>query len=226
MERTRRNFSPEQKVNILREHLIERVPVSDVCDKHQIQPTLFYQWQKTFFEKGTAAFEGGRSPSRGVGQSERKIEALEGKLRRKDEVIAEIRDAGVKLPIIASAGIRDYDDAREFFWAGADAVSLGSAVWLTRMPLYALGPLYGLRIRRLQGQVERYRPPQAIADAGPFKVSFKFLVPDYSKSAETAKKMDEVLNSANHRWYLNKMDSKEQEERKRRQEEFKKRYGQ
>ena len=44
MERTRRNFSPEQKVNILREHLIERVPVSDVCDKHQIQPTLFYQW--------------------------------------------------------------------------------------------------------------------------------------------------------------------------------------
>ena len=49
MERTRRNFSPEQKVNILREHLIERVPVSDVCDKHQIQPTLFYRWQKTFF---------------------------------------------------------------------------------------------------------------------------------------------------------------------------------
>ena len=56
MERTRRNFSPEQKVTILREHLIERVPVSDVCDKHQIQPTLFYQWQKTFFEKGNAAF--------------------------------------------------------------------------------------------------------------------------------------------------------------------------
>lgn len=36
MERTRRNFSPEQKVNILREHLFGRVPVSDVCDKHQI----------------------------------------------------------------------------------------------------------------------------------------------------------------------------------------------
>jgi transposase-like protein len=66
MERTRRHFTSEQKVNILREHLIGRVPVSDVCDKHQIQPTLFYQWQKTFFEKGSAAFECERSPSRAV----------------------------------------------------------------------------------------------------------------------------------------------------------------
>ena len=40
------------------------------------------------------------------------------------------------------------------------------------------------------------------------------------------KKLAEVLNSANHRWYLNKMDPKEVEERKQRQEEFKKRYGQ
>ncbi len=68
MERTRRNFSPEQKVNILREHLFGRVPVSDVCDKHQIHPTLFYRCQKTFFEKGNAAFEAGRSPSRVLGR--------------------------------------------------------------------------------------------------------------------------------------------------------------
>ena len=54
--------------------------MSDVCDKHQIHPTLFYQWQKTFFVKGTAVFEGGRSPSRVVGQQERKLLALENKL--------------------------------------------------------------------------------------------------------------------------------------------------
>ncbi len=74
-------------------------------------------------------------------------------------VVAELRDAGIRLPIIATAGIRDYDDCREFFWAGADAVSLGSAVWLTRMPLYALGPLEGLRIRRLIARMERFVPP-------------------------------------------------------------------
>ncbi|MEO8570138.1 MAG: dihydroorotate dehydrogenase [Chloroflexota bacterium] len=80
-------------------------------------------------------------------------------------VVAELRDAGVKLPIIATAGIRDFDDCREFFWAGADAVSLGSAVWLTRMPLYALGPLEGLRIRRLQSQIAAYKAPAEIEAA-------------------------------------------------------------
>ena len=74
-------------------------------------------------------------------------------------VVAELRDAGIRLPIIATAGIRDYDDCREFFWAGADAVSLGSAVWLQPMPLYALGPLEGLRIRRLIDRMARFTPP-------------------------------------------------------------------
>jgi dihydroorotate dehydrogenase (NAD+) catalytic subunit len=76
-------------------------------------------------------------------------------------VVAELRDAGVRLPIIATAGIRDFDDCREYFWAGADAVSLGSAVWLRRMPFYALGPLEGLRIRRLISRVARFTPPAA-----------------------------------------------------------------
>ena len=80
-------------------------------------------------------------------------------------VVAELRDAGFRLPIIATGGIRDFDDCREYFWAGADAVSLGSAVWLKRMPAYALGPLEGIRIRRLIDRVERYLAPAAIGNA-------------------------------------------------------------
>jgi dihydroorotate dehydrogenase (NAD+) catalytic subunit len=75
-------------------------------------------------------------------------------------IVSELREAGIRLPIIASAGIRDFDDCREFFWAGADAVSLGSAAWLKPLPLYVLGPLEGLRIRRLIGRVERYHVPE------------------------------------------------------------------
>ncbi len=82
-------------------------------------------------------------------------------------VVAELRDAGIRLPIIATAGIRDFDDCREFFWAGADAVSLGSAVWLRPMPLYALGPLEGLRIRRLIDRVSRYEVPRRAVEIGP-----------------------------------------------------------
>jgi len=76
-------------------------------------------------------------------------------------VVAELRDEGFRLPIIANGGIRDFDDCREYFWAGADAVSLGSSVWLQPMPLYALGPLEGLRIRRLVARVARFTPPDA-----------------------------------------------------------------
>jgi dihydroorotate dehydrogenase (NAD+) catalytic subunit len=73
-------------------------------------------------------------------------------------VVAELRDSGVRLPIIATAGIQSYDDCREYFWAGADAVSLGSAVWLAPMWAYATGPIRGAMIRRLIGRVERLEP--------------------------------------------------------------------
>lgn len=82
-------------------------------------------------------------------------------------VVAELRDAGVTLPIIATGGVRTVDDCREYFWAGADAVSLGSATWLASYPGYALAPLYGLRVRRVLSAVRRYRtlpnryPPSA-----------------------------------------------------------------
>jgi transposase-like protein len=54
-DNNRRYFTPEQKVAILREHLIEGKSVSDLCDKYHIHPTLFYQWQRQLFENGTAA---------------------------------------------------------------------------------------------------------------------------------------------------------------------------
>lgn len=89
---SRKHRSPEEKVRILRLHLLEGKPISEVCESEGIHPTLFYQWQKTFFEKGTAAFESGRSPSRVLGGYDNKIQKLESKLQRKDEVIAEIME--------------------------------------------------------------------------------------------------------------------------------------
>jgi transposase-like protein len=97
MPRTRRDFSPAQKVNILREHFIERLPISDLCEKHQIQPTLFYQWQKTFFERGTAAFESERAPSGEVANKDRKLQALENKLTLRNEALSELMEEHVRL---------------------------------------------------------------------------------------------------------------------------------
>jgi transposase-like protein len=93
----RRHHSPEQKLAILREHLVERKPVSDICEQHGIAPSLFYYWQKQLFENGTAAFaQTGRTSSREQ-QLAARVEQLEAKIARKDSVIAEISEDLVQL---------------------------------------------------------------------------------------------------------------------------------
>lgn len=57
MKRTRTHYTGEEKVAILRRHLLEQEPVSKLCDELGLQPTVFYRWQKEFFENGAAAFQ-------------------------------------------------------------------------------------------------------------------------------------------------------------------------
>ena len=88
--KTRRQYSPQEKVRILRLHLLEAKPVSEICEAEGIHPTLFYQWQRTFFENGAAAFSSPRTDT--LSAADKKVEALQTKLQRKDEVIAEIME--------------------------------------------------------------------------------------------------------------------------------------
>src|SRR4051812_48569670 len=57
MKKVRKHYTAEEKVAILRRHLLEQEPVSKLCDELGLQPTVFYRWQKEFFENGAAAFE-------------------------------------------------------------------------------------------------------------------------------------------------------------------------
>jgi transposase len=98
MPRQRRNFTPEQKVALLRLHLLEKKPVSDICQEHNLSVNLFYLWQKQFFENGTAAFAStGKRRNADRDAKDRKIAALEGKLQRKNEVLAELMEEHVQL---------------------------------------------------------------------------------------------------------------------------------
>lgn len=97
---SRRKFSIEQKVTILRRHLVDKVAVSDLCDEYKIQPSVFYQWQRQVMENLGIALEGGRGRSNRGGREQqlaRKIEALEAKVAKKDEVIADISQEYVQL---------------------------------------------------------------------------------------------------------------------------------
>ncbi len=98
MTQRRKHYSGEEKVSILRRHLLEGVPVSDVCDAVGLAPTVFYRWQTAFFENGAAAFEKKSKRERKEdGRQSRKFEALEAKLVRKNEVLSELMEEHVKL---------------------------------------------------------------------------------------------------------------------------------
>jgi len=96
MTKTRRQFTAQEKVKIIRLHLLEHKPISDISDEYGLNPTVFYRWQKQFFEQGAAAFERNRNGSADR-NLEKQITRLKARIAHKDEVIAEIAADHVRL---------------------------------------------------------------------------------------------------------------------------------
>ena len=88
MTKQRRHFAGTEKVAILKRHLLDKVPISDLCDELGLYPNQVYGWLKEFFENGHAAFDNGRKAKAVEDSKERKIELLNAKLQRKDSVLA------------------------------------------------------------------------------------------------------------------------------------------
>jgi transposase-like protein len=95
MKDRRKRYSAEEKVAILRRHLLDKVPLSKLCEEIKIQPTVFYRWQKMFFEKGALVF--GQQPDKDQEQLQRKVSQLEEKLKVKNEVLSELMEEHLAL---------------------------------------------------------------------------------------------------------------------------------
>jgi len=94
--RRRKQYSAQEKVAILRKHLLDKMPVSELCDEYALQPTVFYRWQKQFFEQaGESCFQ--RSRNSETTRLKRQIAELEAKLAKKDEVLGEVMEEYVAL---------------------------------------------------------------------------------------------------------------------------------
>jgi transposase len=95
MRKQRKNYTSQEKVFIIKRHLVDQVPVSDLCDEYNLQPNVFYRWQKEFFENGSAAFE--KKNAKKTSSEQQRIEQLEAKLRNKNDVLSELMEEHVKL---------------------------------------------------------------------------------------------------------------------------------
>ena len=95
MKKQRKHYTAEEKVAILRRHLLEGVAVSALCDELGLQPTVFYRLQKELFENGAAAFQNHKGSHHQAEQE--RIEFLEKKIQRKDQVLAELMGEHIAL---------------------------------------------------------------------------------------------------------------------------------
>ena len=98
MTTPRRHFGADQKAAILKRYLVEKVPVSDLCDEFGIQPNQIYKWQAILFENAPTVFQQASARAKAeVAAGQEKVARLETKLQQKNEVIAELMQEHVQL---------------------------------------------------------------------------------------------------------------------------------
>ena len=104
MSKNRRSFTAQQKANIVRRHLKDKVPVSTLAEELGIQPTQVYQWVAMLLEQADRVFEKADRQTAAAKRAQAKVDELralqvkrlEEKLAYKNEVIAELMEENVK----------------------------------------------------------------------------------------------------------------------------------
>jgi len=97
MSTPRRRFGTDQKAAILKRYLVDKIPISDLCDEYGIKPNQIYTWQRILVDNLEAIFHptAKRAASK-VSVQEEKIARLEQKLQQKNEVISELMEENIR----------------------------------------------------------------------------------------------------------------------------------
>lgn len=101
MSRTRRHFTAEQKAQVVRRHLADKQPVSQLADELQVQPSLIHLWVNQVLTQAERAFDRPATNGRVEQVKDRRIEQLEARLVLKNEVIAELMQDNVRQKKVA-----------------------------------------------------------------------------------------------------------------------------
>jgi transposase len=97
MSLQRRRFGTDQKAAIMKRYLVDKAPLSDLCDEYGITPNQVYAWQKILFDNLEAAFHPvAKRAARKASVQEEKIARLEAKLAQKNEVISELMEENIR----------------------------------------------------------------------------------------------------------------------------------
>ena len=94
----KKRWGAEEIAGVLRRVNVNGVDISKVCEETGCCPSQVYRWQKQLFDGAATVFtrRNGAMP-REVTVARARVEALEAKLRRKDEVLSELMEEHVAL---------------------------------------------------------------------------------------------------------------------------------
>ena len=97
MSMQRRRFGTDQKAAILKRYLVDKVPISDLCDEYGIKPNQIYAWQKILFDNAPTAFHRvAKREAKRLSAQEEEVARLRAKLVQKNEVISELMEENVR----------------------------------------------------------------------------------------------------------------------------------
>ena len=93
-------LSAEQKLAAVRDHLLNKVPVSEICSKYQCAPSVFYKWQNDLLTGGASVLEAKKNPhaeNRQISAAEQRVAKLQATLTLREQAIAELVADNIRL---------------------------------------------------------------------------------------------------------------------------------
>lgn len=91
-------YSSEEKAMIIREHLENKVPVSELSEKYEIHPNLLYKWQMQLFEQAPQSLSRKTAKEQRASTKElKRISELEALLQRREKLITELVQENIDL---------------------------------------------------------------------------------------------------------------------------------
>lgn len=90
-----RQIAAVKKVEMLREHLENHVPLSELAEKHHVNVNSIMNWKKKLFESAVDVFS--QKAERTTRDQQTELERLEQELQAKDAIIVELAHENITL---------------------------------------------------------------------------------------------------------------------------------
>lgn len=94
--KTKKRYTSEEKIIILREHLENKIPISEIAEKYLVHPNALYQWKKQLYESSSGNIKS-KHEAKNLNKAEKRIAELESLLAKREALITEIVQDNINL---------------------------------------------------------------------------------------------------------------------------------